>query len=376
MGIGEILPRLTRDAPAKDRIYPPQKNIAVDDHRIPPTPQLTGILERAINAAKVILNAEASSILLFRDNDQDLFFEAVSGPGARTLKQVRINSQCGIAGQVARTGKPLIVNDVTRSENFHKAIDIRTGFTTKSLICAPLIANERILGVIEILNKLDGGGFNGKDLEVTTSIADLTAQALENAHLYQDILSTFRASLVAIVSAVDARLPSRRGHSQRVMEYVVRTIPYIPLGAGERQSLEYASLLHDIGKIAFDGRAGDDAGPHHPQAGDVMREHPVYGAAMLGEIPFFARAAELILHHHERYDGQGYPHRLKGEEIPFGARLIAVANAFDVMTTAHHPPMSVEQSLKELADRSGTEFCPVAVKAFTYGLNASTSLPS
>jgi len=178
--VAELLGRLEK--PNMDNMRPnyrvPRKAAAVSPMR--------QLLEHIIQMTQRTLNASAASILLFRDNDYELYFEAVSGPVGRALKTVKLDTQYGIAGQVARTGKPLIVNDVSRSESFHKSIDNTTGFSTKSLICAPLTANYQILGVIEVLNKLDGTDFNERDLEAVVSVAATSALAIENTRLYQE----------------------------------------------------------------------------------------------------------------------------------------------------------------------------------------------
>ena len=289
-------------------------------------PHLTRMLDQVIRMTQTILNIDAASILLFKDNDQELFFEAASGPVSKALRQLKLNSQYGIAGQVVRTGKPLIVNDVSRSENFHKMIDTTTGFNTKSLICAPLIVHRRILGVIEVLNKLDGSKFNEKDLDIVVSIAATTAIAIENTRMHQTLLDSFKTAITSIVSSIDAKDPSMRGHSQRVMEYTLLAGSYFSLTPEETETLEYASLLHDIGKIAIDSRILNKPEPLSPSEWEIVHRHPAIGASLLKEIPFLEKASELVLHHHERYDGQGYPDELKGEDIPLGARLIAVAD--------------------------------------------------
>jgi HD-GYP domain-containing protein (c-di-GMP phosphodiesterase class II) len=333
-------------------------------------PHMTQMLEQVIKMAQTVLNIEAASILLYRENDQELFFEAASGPVGKVLKQVKLNSQYGIAGQVARTGKPLIVNDVTRSENFHKMIDTTTHFTTRSLICAPLIIRRRILGVIEVLNKLDGNNFDEKDLDVVLAISTTTAEAIENTRLHQTILDAFKSTITRIMSTIDAKDPSRRGHSQRVTEYTLLASTYFSLTPEEMETLEYAAMLHDIGKIDIDACILNKPEPLSPSECDMVSRHPVIGAGLLKEIPFLEKASELVLYHHERYDGQGYPEGLKGEEIPLGARLIAVADTFDIMTTDRpdRPAMSIEQSLAELKSGTGNQFCPEAVKALISGL--------
>jgi HD-GYP domain-containing protein (c-di-GMP phosphodiesterase class II) len=334
-------------------------------------PQMSQMLEQIIQTAQASLNISAASILLFRDNDQELYFEAASGPVGRVLRQVKLNSQYGIAGQVARTGKPLIVNDVTRSENFHKVIDNTTGFGTKSLICAPLIVNHRILGVIEVLNKLDGSRFEEKDLEITVAIANTAATAIENIRQHQNILNGFKTTLTTIISAIDAKDPTMSGHSQRVTEYTLLASTNFPLTPEEKETLEYAGMLHDLGNIVIDSWILNKADALTPPEWEIVRQHPGIGASLLKQIPYLEKASEIVLYHHERYDGKGYPEGLKGEEIPLGARLIAVADAYDAMTTDHayRSAMSIERAVKELHNGSGIQFCPEAVKALISALH-------
>jgi HD-GYP domain-containing protein (c-di-GMP phosphodiesterase class II) len=337
-------------------------------------PRITQMLEQVIKMTQKTLNAAAASIMLFRDNDQELFFEVASGPVGKALKQVKLSAKYGIAGQVARTGKPLIVNDVNRSENFHKMIDETTGFITKSLICAPLMVQSRILGVIEVLNKFDESEFNEQDLEAVVSVANTAAMAIENTKLHQTVLDAYKSTITTLAAAIDAKDPYTRGHSQRVMEYTLLAGSSLSLSPEEMETLEYASILHDVGKIAIDSWILNKPESLNKLEWDVIREHPSIGANLLKGIPFLEGASELVLYHHERYDGKGYPDGLKGENIPIGARLIAVADAFDTMTTdrAYRSALTVDYSINELHKCSGTQFCPVAVKAFVSGLRLHT----
>jgi HD-GYP domain-containing protein (c-di-GMP phosphodiesterase class II) len=338
--------------------------------------QATGMdqtLSQVIKMTELTLNAEAASVLLFRNSDQELYFEAASGPVGRTLRQVKLNTQYGIAGQVARTGKPLIVNDVARSKNFHKMIDDTTGFATQSLICAPLSVNKKILGVIEVLNRRDGAPFGERDLEAAVSVACTAAMAIENARLYHSLMETYRITTDTAAAAVDSRGPYTIGHSQRVMEYALKAGLVLSFSPEGMESLEYGGLLHDIGKYCIDSIILNKKSSLTPQEWEQVREHPAKGAELMYGIPFLQQARELVLCHHERFDGKGYPQGLKGEEIPMGARIIAVANAFDAMTNerAYCPAVSIEDAVKELRDNSGTQFCPVAVKALVSGLRLS-----
>ena len=337
-------------------------------------PRMAQMLEQVIKMTQKTLNASAASILLFRDNDQELYFEVASGPVGKALRQVKLNTQYGIAGQVARTGEPLIVNDVTRSENFHKMIDDFTGFSTRSLVCAPLSVHRKILGVVEVLNKLDGTQFEDQDLDAVISVANTAAMAIENTKLHQTVLDAYKSTIKTLAATIDAKDPYTRGHSQRVMEYSLIAGANLSLSPEEMETLEYASILHDIGKISVDSVILNKPGSLTEAEWEKIQEHPAIGATLLRGISFLEKAADLVLYHHERYDGEGYPTGLKGDALPLGARIIAVADAFDTMTTdrAYREAMTVDEAIKELRNCSDKQFCPVCVKAFTSGLRMNT----
>lgn len=338
------------------------------------SPRMTLMLEQVIKTAQKTLNISAASVLLFGENEEELFFEVASGPVGKVLKQVKLNTRYGIAGQVARTGKPLIVNDVARSERFHKMIDDTTGFETKSLICAPLTVQHKILGVIEALNKLDGKEFGEQDLDAVVAVATTTAMALENTRQYHTILDAFKNTISTLAATVDAKDPYACGHSQRVMEYTAMAGAYFSISLDEMETLRHAAVLHDIGKIEIDPCILNKEDPLTQQEWEIVRRHSTTGANLLKEISFLEKASELVLYHHERYDGKGYPRGLKGDNIPLGARLIAIADAFDTMTTgrAYHPALTIDQAVKELQDCAGSQFCPVGVTAFVSGLHIHT----
>jgi HD-GYP domain-containing protein (c-di-GMP phosphodiesterase class II) len=135
-------------------------------------------------------------------------------------------------------------------------------------------------------------------------------------------------------------------------------------------------MLHDLGKIVIDSWILNKADALTSPEWEIVRQHPSIGASLLKQIPYLEKASDIVLYHHERYDGKGYPEGLKGEDIPLGARLIAVADAYDAMTTDHayRPAMSIERAVKELHSCSGIQFCPEAVKAFISGLHLDTRL--
>jgi putative nucleotidyltransferase with HDIG domain len=366
MVITESISNTEKDTKARlDLIYEVSQKIGS-------VPRMERLLEQIIVMTPRALNASAASILLFDNSEQELYFEAASGPVGKILNHVKVDTQYGIAGQVARTGKPLIVNDVSCDPKFRRNIDKITGFITRSLICAPMIAHNKTIGVLEVLNKLDESDFNDQDMHVVVSVATTAAMAIDNTRLHQTVLDAYKNTISTLAATIDAKDPYTLGHSHRVMKLTLMAGSSLSLPAEEMETLEYAGILHDIGKIVVDASILNKPATLESSERNIIREHPAIGANLIKKIPFLEKASNIVLHHHERYDGKGYPDGLKGEDIPLGARLIAVADAFDSMTTdrPYRPAYSIDYSISQLKDCSGTQFCPIAVEAFISGFSA------
>jgi len=312
------------------------------------------------------LNAAASSLLLIDEDGEHLLFEFADGASGGTLEHVRLDIHSGIAGWVARYGVPLIVNDVTSDPRFFGDIDKSTGFVTRAIMCSPLVAQGRVIGVIEVLNKLDGSDFDERDLQTLTAVAATAAIAIENSRLHQSAIAGYKGTISALAAVIDAKDPCTRGHSQRVVEYALMAGEALGLSQDELEVLEYAAILHDIGKIGIADGILSKPGKLTEKESRTFREHPVIGADIIADIPFLSRARTLVLHHHERYDGMGYPDGLTGEDIPLGARLLAVADTFDSITTdrPYRAALGMHHAIHELQRCSATQFCPVAVDSF------------
>jgi HD-GYP domain-containing protein (c-di-GMP phosphodiesterase class II) len=333
--------------------------------------QLTELVKQTTRMTQYALRASASSVLLLDEETDELYFDFAAGEAGHALRKMRLSSESGIAGWVIHHKRPLIVNDVTKDKRFYKKVDEATDFVTRSIICVPLIVHRKIIGVIEVLNKLDGSEFSEEDLETLTAIASVTAMMIENARLQQAVTDGYRSTINALATAVDAKDPYTAGHSQRVMEYALLGGNSLSLSGDELTALEYAGILHDIGKLGIPDRILLKSGPLNPEELLVIEQHPIIGARIINGIPFLEKAKKLVLYHHERYAGGGYPHGLKGVEIPIGASLLSVADAFDTMTTdrAYRSAIGMEQALDKLRRCSGTQFCPLAVDGFIAGFH-------
>ncbi|MDD5039109.1 MAG: HD domain-containing protein [Dehalococcoidales bacterium] len=337
--------------------------------------EVSNLLEEILGVTQRILQASASSLLLIDEEKGALYFQAAGGQAGSVLRQMRLDLGIGIAGWVARNNKPLIVNDVTKDERFNEQIDIITDFVTKSIIAVPLVRAKRVVGVLEVLNKADGSLFTERDMTILTGfvstealilLASMAATAMHNITLRQTLLDGYKSTVETLASMADAKDPYAYEHSRRVKDYALIVANSLSFSAEEMEAIEYGALLHDIGKIGISDNILCKAGPLTDMEWYVVRKHPLSGANILGEIPFLEKARDIVLYHHERYDGTGYPHKLKGKAIPVGARLVAVADAFDTMTTDHSycAARSVDEAINELIKCKGTHLCPSMVDAF------------
>ncbi len=179
---------------------------------------------------------------------------------------------------------------------------------------------------------------------------------------------TYDATLEALASALDARDSETAGHSSRVTVYTVDMAQLLGVveGSDEWLDIQRASLLHDVGKIGIADAILNKAGPLTPEEWQEMRKHPVIGYRMLKDVKFLAHAAHIVYSHHERYDGKGYPDGLKGDAIPLGSRIFAVADAFDAMTSdrPYRRALPWEKACEEIVNNSGAQFDPKVVETF------------
>ncbi|MFC2122321.1 HD domain-containing phosphohydrolase [Bacteroidota bacterium] len=349
--------------------------------------EVSMLLENILQVTQKLIRAEASSLLLVDQDKMELFFHAAGGKVAKKLKNMRIGLDSGIAGWVAHHGVPLVSNDVATDELFSGHVDQVTGFVTKSIIAVPVVRGQNVIGIIELLNKSDGSEFTEGDLAISTGFAtteamillfSMAATAINNIKLHQAAQDGLKSTVETLVAATDAKDPYAYGHSRRVKEYVLLAAKTLSFSDEDLRLIEFGALLHDIGKIGIYDSIMRKSGSLTDEDWYIMRKHPLRGANIVGEIPFLAEAREIVLYHHEKFDGTGYPEGLKGENIPFGARLVAVADAFDAMTSerSYRKALSTDYALGELGKNSGTQFCPVAVEAFVSGyMNCQEKLP-
>ena len=338
--------------------------------KVKPEDKEDKIVANVVSLTQNSLYSMASSLLLLDvDNKGKLYFQTADGPSAGQLKRLHTARQSSISAWVMRNGKPMMVNNPEKNSGFYKLLDDATGFRTHHALAAPLISGGKVFGVIEALNKPTCAIFSKRDLNTILDVSNICTTAFEGYRTNNDLIHSYKSTARALVSLADAKETSGGGHSRRLMEYALMGARELGLSKQQQQNLEYAALLHDIGKLSIADNILNKVEPLTDKEWVMMRKHPIVGYEILRDIPFLKEASLLILYHHERYDGSGYPQGLHGDNIPIGARLIAVVDAFDNMTTEHSykHAMTQQQAFAELANKSGDQFCPTAVKAFNTG---------
>jgi putative nucleotidyltransferase with HDIG domain len=324
------------------------------------------IRRRAMEAATRLMKAEVGSLLLVDEEKHQLYFEVALGEREEEIKRIFLNFGEGIAGWVAEYGKPLIVNSPEKDLRFFKGVDERTEFKTRNIICVPVKVKEKIIGVLEAINKKGRSRFGKEDLSLLTSLADQVAIALDNSRLYQELEEMFFQTAESLADAIEKRDPYTGGHTQRVTLYSQTIARYLQLKPLERKWLKIASVLHDIGKIGVEDDILKKPERLSPEEFNMIKRHSDMGAEILEHIRQLREIVPGVRYHHEQVNGKGYPDGLRGEQIPFLAKIVAVADTYDAMTTdrPYRKAMEKEAAIEELKRCSGTQLDQMVVEAF------------
>jgi HD-GYP domain-containing protein (c-di-GMP phosphodiesterase class II) len=237
----------------------------------------------------------------------------------------------------------------------------------QSALCVPLLTKRGIIGVLELLNKQDGT-YDEKDLDLALYLASQTAAALERAGFYEDQRNYEVHVTDLLVDTIDYLMTQRRGHSRMVATCTGILAKAMNMPDADQRRLHFAALLHDIGHLKVILESGSER--------DARQFHPTLGFDVLNAISFYRDFSPFVLHHHERYDGGGYPSGISGSDIPLEARMIAVAEAFEELV---HPAHSFgaedyEGALAKLKEMGGTELDPHLVKAFIENFKGSMDM--
>jgi putative nucleotidyltransferase with HDIG domain len=231
----------------------------------------------------------------------------------------------------------------------------------RCLVYVPITSMDKVVGVLTIVGPRKRADL--KDRLLLKRMGGALGLLLDNVRLYSH---EYQAILHILTSALDERDGVTEGHSRRVADLSLVIARELGINGDPLLDIERAGILHDIGKLAVPDAILSKPGPLTPDEWVEMRRHPDVGYQMLRDVPFLGRASEIVRSHHERFDGAGYPRNLKGEEIPLGARIFAVVDAYDAMTSdrPYRLALSHEEALDEIRHQAGSQFDPVVVAPF------------
>ena len=246
-----------------------------------------------------------------------------------------------------------------------RIIGSATSIRQDRILAMPLIC-EDIMGAIIVKRKKRDKPFDSFNAELLGSLAEHSISGIRNLQLYEEQQKIVLGSIKSLVTLMDSRIPQEYTHSPYFSRLVELIANEMKIDEKQIQSLKYASMLHDAGKIDIPLEILTKTTKLTPEEYRIIRLHPEKGAMILKHVQALKPAVPIIMHHHEKYDGTGYPSRLKKGQIPLGARIMAVADAFEAMVYGrpYRERMDTTSAAKEIKKKSGTQFDPKVVDAF------------
>jgi putative nucleotidyltransferase with HDIG domain len=325
------------------------------------------LMKLIVKKAKSIFKADVSTIMLLNENNE-LYIHYSEGLKPEVIKNTRQKLGQGIAGIVALTGQSLIINDVN---NYYTDMDYEKEF--RSSIVVPLkVKDNKVIGVLSI-SKYSQHPFSESDMLTLYNLATIAAATIEKARLYSEVQNyaqkleeTYLSTIESLAKAFEAKDRYNKGHMERVLEYGLAIASELDPNLLNDDVLKLSLLFHDIGKIEVPDYILNKPAKLTVEEYEIIKRHPVAGEEILKPVKFLQEVAKVIRQHQERWDGKGYPDGLKGEEIHLYARIVAVADAFDAMTSdrSYRKAMKIEDAVEEILRNSGTQFDPKVVEAF------------
>lgn len=303
-----------------------------------------------------LLRADAAVLALFqRDSDApEVLVSHGMPPGT-----IKFNADQAALIQPylkCRENRAIMVEPVDPSYPLHAAFG-----RGRCRVYVPIVSMDKVVGVICVVGPRKRSEL--RDRTLLTGLGGALGLLLDNVRLYGH---EYQAMLHILTSALDQRDRVTEGHSRRVADLSLVVARELGVQGDDLLDVERAGILHDIGKLAVPDAILSKPGPLNPDEWVEMRRHPEVGFQLLRDVPFLGRAAEIVRAHHERFDGAGYPRGLMGENIPLGARIFAVVDAYDAMTSdrPYRLARSHEDALQEIRHQAGSQFDPVIVAPF------------
>ncbi len=323
-----------------------------------------GIFNKVVDLGVEELKAEKVFFHIYSDEDRSLVKMASSDSG---IEDEAIRDAFG--SDLSKMANDFILDLLSTDHNpclisglGNKNLDD----VIHSLMVVPLKIREKIFGVASAFSFHKSKVFNEKDVYYMSFITQKAASAIENIALYENIYNNLFSTLYAFVTALEVRDLYTRKHSTRVAKYAHLIAEEMGCNEEELDIISFAGSLHDIGKIGIRDDILLKPDRLTAEEYEKIKEHPVIGADIISKLGLWDQEMEIIRHHHERFDGKGYPDGLKRDQIPKLARILCVADSFDAMASdrAYRKKMDKSKVLQIIEENTGTQFDPEVVKAF------------
>jgi HD-GYP domain-containing protein (c-di-GMP phosphodiesterase class II) len=329
------------------------------------------VYQTILDALVRLLGAEKCSIMLLDKSGDVLTIQDARGISQEVILTTRLSLGEGIAGWVAKEGQPLLLSTPTLTAPDGKQLG--TAPDVQSAITVPLKIRNRIIGVLNISNCSGSRHYNRQDLSILTLFASEAATAIENARLFEQIqvksLELKAANLdtiMAFAGSLESKDVYTGGHAQRLSIYAGMIAKDLQFGEEEIEQVKYAAALHDVGKIGIPDHILLSTKKLEAEEWQIMQTHSEKGEGLIHQIQSLKHLALYVRHHHERWDGGGYPDKIKGEQIHRYSRIISVCDTYDAITTnrSYQKAKEPELVIKILKECRGTQLDPELIDLF------------
>ncbi len=334
-------------------------------HKLNDTQDIEKTLITLADMGRDIVSAERCTIWLLDENEEKLYSRAAHG-----VRLLEVDSNEGIVGESIKTGKTLLINNPYSDDRFNSEVDMKTGFITKSILVQPLYnSHKKVMGAIQALNKLgDDSNFTEDDEKILSVAGTFSSKILDTLKLNLELIRAQKETITLLGELCEKRSLETGKHTARVSLYSKVIAEKLKLSEHEILIIGSAAALHDIGKLSIPDKILLKPAKLDKKEYTIIQTHAEIGYKMLenskGEL--LKLAGIIAREHHEKYDGTGYPHNLKGEEIHIFARIVALADVFDAVSSrrCYKEAWEIEKAFEVVKEERGKHFDPKVVDAF------------
>ena len=315
-----------------------------------------------LDSACRLMRCSRGSVMLWDQNQSCLKIVAAKSLEQGKAQHLFLKSGEGVAGKAFASGQAIFISNPSGDSRYLES----GSASSEPFISIPLLVKSKPIGVLNLHATGAPEPFNDDDMKFLNILAGEAAVVLHNLDLFENLETFYLEMVKTLARAVDSKDAYTHDHSDRASHKARKLAGELKLPEQTARYIEYAALLHDIGKIGIDEAILLKPGNLTPEEYEVMKKHPIIGHQILAPVKFLGPVAQMVLYHQEWYNGQGYPEGLKGEAIPLGARIVAVIDAWDAMTSdrPYRKALGRDIAVAELRKGSGTQFDPNVVNAF------------